>query len=147
MKNKIILGTIIGTFLIASAGCSNTKTLTCTSESQESGAKLTQQVLVTFDKNDTLSHVKITTKIDAEDDYADEMDEYEEMIKETVDSNEEEHIKISYKRNGNSLSQVMDYYVSDMSDEEKENNGFDDPDENSYDTLKENFEEQGYTCK
>ena len=67
MKNKIILGTIIGTFLIASAGCSNTKTLTCTSESQESGAKLTQQVLVTFDKNDTLSHVKITTKIDAED--------------------------------------------------------------------------------
>ncbi len=147
MKNKIILGVVMGAILISATGCDDGKKLTCTNEANEEGAKLSQEVVVSFNKEETISHVKVTSTIEAEDDYADQMDEYEEMVKETVEENKEENLKMSYKRNGNTLSQVTEYYVSKMSDEEKEDNGFSDPDENSYDALKETFEDQGYTCK
>ena len=147
MKNKLILGAVMGAILISATGCDEGRTLTCTNEADEEGAKLSQQVIVSFDKQDVISHIKITSVVEAEDDYEDELDDYEEMVKESIEDNEDEYIKISYKRNGNTLSQVTDYYIDQMSDEEKENEGIDDPDENSYDALKENFEDQGYTCK
>ena len=147
MKNKIILGMVMGAILVGATGCDEGRTLTCTNEADEEGAKLSQQVIVSFDKNENISHVKVTSVVEAEDDYADEMDDYEDMVKDSIEDNDEEHLKMTYKRNGNTLSQVTEYYVNQMSDEEKENNGFDDPDENSYDALKENFEDQGYTCK
>lgn len=147
MKSKLILGAVMGAILISATGCDEGRTLTCTNEADEEGAKLSQQVIVSFDKQDVISHIKITSVVEAEDDYEDELDDYEEMVKESIEDNEDEYIKISYKRNGNTLSQVTDYYIDQMSDEEKEDEGFDDPDENSYDALKENFEDQGYTCK
>ena len=147
MKNKLILGAVMGAILISATGCDEGRTLTCTNEADEEGAKLSQQVIVSFDKQDVISHIKITSVVEAEDDYEDELDDYEEMVKESSEDNEDEYIKISYKRNGNTLSQVTDYYIDQMSDEEKEDEGIDDPDENSYDALKENFEDQGYTCK
>lgn len=147
MKNKLILGAVMGAILISATGCDEGRTLTCTNEADEEGAKLSQQVIVSFDKQDVISHIKITSVVEAEDDYEDELDDYEEMVKESIEDNEDEYIKISYKRNGNTLSQVTDYYIDQMSDEEKEDEGIDDPDENSYDALKENFEDQGYTCK
>ena len=147
MKNKIILGMVMGAILVGATGCDEGRTLTCTNEADEEGAKLSQQVIVSFDKQEVISHIKITSVVEAEDDYADEMDDYEDMVKDSIEDNDEEYIKISYKRNGNTLSQVTEYYVNQMSDEEKEKEGIDDPDENSYDALKENFEDQGYTCK
>ena len=147
MKSKLILGAVMGAILISATGCDEGRTLTCTNEGNEEGAKLSQQVIVSFDKQDVISHIKITSVVEAEDDYEDELDDYEEMVKESIEDNEDEYIKISYKRNGNTLSQVTDYYIDQMSDEEKEDEGIDDPDENSYDALKENFEDQGYTCK
>lgn len=147
MKSKLILGAVMGAILISATGCDEGRTLTCTNEANEEGAKLSQQVIVSFDKQDVISHIKITSVVEAEDDYEDELDDYEEMVKESIEDNEDEYIKISYKRNGNTLSQVTDYYIDQMSDEEKEDEGIDDPDENSYDALKENFEDQGYTCK
>ena len=147
MKSKLILGAVMGAILISATGCDEGRTLTCTNEADEEGAKLSQQVIVSFDKQDVISHIKITSVVEAEDDYEDELDDYEEMVKESIEDNEDEYIKISYKRNGNTLSQVTDYYIDQMSDEEKEDEGIDDPDENSYDALKENFEDQGYTCK
>ena len=147
MKNKLILGAVMGAILISATGCDEGRTLTCTNEADEEGAKLSQQVIVSFDKQDVISHIKITSVVEAEDDYEDELDDYEEMVKESIEDNEDEYIKISYKRNGNTLSQVTGYYIDQMSDEEKEDEGIDDPDENSYDALKENFEDQGYTCK
>lgn len=147
MKNKIILGMVMGAILVGATGCDEGRTLTCTNEADEEGAKLSQQVIVSFDKQEVISHIKITSVVEAEDDYADEMDDYEDMVKDSIEDNDEEYIKISYKRNGNTLSQVTEYYINQMSDEEKEKEGIDDPDENSYDALKENFEDQGYTCK
>lgn len=147
MKNKIILGMVMGAILVGATGCDEGRTLTCTNEADEEGAKLSQQVIVSFDKQEVISHIKITSVVEAEDDYADEMDDYEDMVKDSIEDNDEEYIKISYKRNGNTLSQVTEYYINQMSDEEKEKEGIDDPDENSYDALKESFEDQGYTCK
>lgn len=147
MKSKLILGAVMGAILISATGCDEGRTLTCTNEANEEGAKLSQQVIVSFDKQDVISHIKITSVVEAEDDYEDELDDYEEMVKESIEDNEDEYIKISYKRNGNTLSQVTNYYIDQMSDEEKEDEGIDDPDKNSYDALKENFEDQGYTCK
>ena len=138
---------VMGAILVGATGCDEGRTLTCTNEADEEGAKLSQQVIVSFDKQEVISHIKITSVVEAEDDYADEMDDYEDMVKDSIEDNDEEYIKISYKRNGNTLSQVTEYYINQMSDEEKEKEGIDDPDENSYDALKENFEDQGYTCK
>ena len=37
--------------------------------------------------------------------------------------------------------------VTKMTEEEKDDFGFSDDDDNSYDTVKENLESEGYTCK
>ena len=82
MKNKFILGMVMGAILIGATGCDEDRTLTCTNEADEEGAKLSQQVIVSFDKNENVSHVKVTSVVEAEDDYADEMDDYEDMYEE-----------------------------------------------------------------
>ena len=146
MKKKLFLGALIGVMLLSVTGCGNSGTiLTCTMEDSSDGTTMTQEWNVSFE-NDIATKMTSITKIEVNDEYEEQLDQIEESLKET-DLQQTEGMKESFERDGNILTMTVEADVTKMTEEEKDDFGFSDNDDNSYDTVKENLESEGYTCK
>ncbi len=147
MKKRVILGSIAGVMLLTLTGCGGGKTLTCTMENSEDGMSQITEMRVSF-KNDTATSFKTTSTFEMGEEYSGYLDEFEDYLKDSMTSEfEDAGVDIDFQRDGNKFILTMGADFSEMTDEEKADLGFDESDDNSYDTIKSSLEDSGYTCK
>jgi len=139
MKNKKLLGVIgLGCSALLLTGCGGKK-LTCTMEDEQEGmGTMTMEMVFHFDKEgEKVENLDMEMGIEFDKDIDDEMKEfYESYFEETCeDEDAPEDCKVSTKDNSVTLKasgtpEELDY----------------DSDGN-YDEIKEEMEDDGYTCK
>ena len=128
-------------------GCGNTKTLTCTKQEENYYGNGAIGYRVTY-KSDTITTVEQKVSLEVTDEdyeyYLDNIeDEYEKEAK------EKESIGVNYNlnRQGNNLVFGITYNLNKMTDDELNDFGYSDDDNNSYEKIKSEMEEDGFTCK
>lgn len=144
MKKRIIFGATMGVMLLSLTGCGG-KTLTCTNTQEQTGMTMQAEVKVSF-RNDTASDLNMTVKTDIDDDYADRTSQFAKLLEEQYSSYEDSGFDVDVKSTNNTVTLTLGADFAHMTDEEKENLGFDSSD-NSYDAVKDSLEDSGFTCR
>lgn len=130
-KKGILLA---GCILLLTTGCGSKK-LTCTLEEDDQKSS----VEFTF-KDDVAERMNMEIQMEMEEDVdKDELDEQIKTFKEAYEGYGFEDVEVKAKNNVLNISLSMD--AAKFMDEE------DNKESLSYDSLKEEFEEDGYTCK
>ena len=144
MKRKkcIGLGLCCGAVLFLT-GCGNdAKTMLCTITDEDSG--IYQEYTLNFGANDLFESGHIVQDISVPESYRDYMDTYVDAVKEqfdtsdykdmdiTVTDNGEDTIRVEMNFNADQLSETMNVEMDDSA---------------TYDNVKEEMENAGYTCK
>ena len=145
MKKRVLLGIVAGVSLVTLSGCGNTQTLTCTQTQEDDGTTATQEMVVEFQNNEA-SKFTMTINMKAENANAEDLKTAEDMLKLSFSAFEENGINVDVSSDDTSVTAKVSADFSQMTDEEKEQIGFTGSD-NSYETIKESFESEGYTCK
>lgn len=145
MKRIGLIGGCFGIVLLMT-GCGNTKTLTCSMEEKTSYLTAAMGYQVTY-KDDEVTMIEQRMSLEAGDEAQTYLDSMEEEYNKEVRDLESDGIKFDLERKGNQLNFSAQYRINKMTDEELDDLGFSLDDDNSYETVKENLEEQGYTCK
>lgn len=146
MKHVGLIGGCFGLILLLT-GCGNTKTLTCTMNEESSYAKGIMGYQITY-KNDALSKVEQKFSVEVTDeDYVDYLDSLEEEYNDEVNEYQSDGIKYNLERNGNNLILGVTYNLGKMTKDELDEIGFYEEDDNSYENVKSELEDEGYTCK
>ena len=146
MKRIGFIGVSFGLVLFLT-GCGNTKTLTCTKQEENYYGNGAIGYRVTY-KSDIITTVEQKVSLEVTDEdyeyYLDNIeDEYEKEAK------EKESIGVNYNlnRQGNNLVFGITYNLNKMTDDELNDFGYSDDDNNSYEKIKSEMEEDGFTCK
>ena len=132
-------------------GCGNQKTLTCSMSEEDDGLSMNQELNVVYEE-DKIANVRMSMDAKITDD---QYQEYWDMFVSTMESQYEEKnadgIKVSTKSNDDnytfnitldvdlekaSADDLATYDLEDLADETA-----------TYEELKEQLEESGYTCK
>lgn len=145
MKKRVLLGIVAGVSLVTLSGCGNSQKLTCTQTQEDDGATATQEMVVEFQDNEA-SAFTMTMNMVAENASAEDLKTAEEMLKLSFSAFEENGMNVDVSSDDTSVTAKVSADFSQMTDEEKEQIGFTGSD-NSYETIKESFEREGYTCK
>ncbi len=132
--------------ILLMTGCGSTKTLTCSMEEKTSYLTGAMGYQVTY-KDDEVTMIEQRMSLEAGDEAQSYLDSMEEEYNREVRDLESDGIKFDLERKGNQLYFSTQYHINKMTDEELDDLGFSLNDDNSYETVKENLEEQGYTCK
>ncbi|MDD3187211.1 MAG: hypothetical protein PHD02_01910 [Bacilli bacterium] len=145
MKRTISLISIFF-LIIAITGCGNEKKLTCTQTITTENYGTQAITSVTSFKNDTISKQTITTEITLSDAMAIYKDEFFTSMQEsTNDMLNKNGIEVSYTENENVITENITITIADLDDNSKDLSNINS--EESYDELKADFENNGYTCK
>ena len=147
MKKRVILGSVAGVMLLTLTGCGGGKELTCTMENSEDGMSQITEMRVSF-KNDTATSFTATSTFEMGEEYSGYLDEFEDFLKDSMTSEfEDAGVDTDFQRDGNKFILTMGADFSEMTEDQKAALGFDESDDNSYDTIKASLEDSGYTCK
>ena len=144
MKKVLILGLACTLFL---TGCGSKK-LTCTISEEDSGMKMSGEVVFTFDgKGETIKKGNFNMNVQVEEKYAEYLDEMEEEFKEDY-GDLKEVADVSINTKDNKISVNIKYNAAKLNEDQKDELYFNGlySDEN-YENTKAEFEEDGYTCK
>lgn len=139
MKKSLIV--FMAIMLLAMTGCGNTKTLTCTAE--EDG----QKTVVTMKFKDD----KLTTMVqDMTLEFDNELEESEQtMVKSYLDlacsAYDYDGVECKVSASAKSASIYLSIDITKLNDEAKEELEY--SGDETYDSLKNEAEEDGYTCK
>ncbi len=132
-------------------GCGNQKTLTCSMSEEDDGLSMNQELNVVYEE-DKIANVRMS--IDAkitDDQYQEYWDMFVSMMESQYEEKNADGIKVSTKSNDDnytfnitldvdlekaSADDLATYDLEDLADETA-----------TYEELKEQLEESGYTCK
>lgn len=146
MKRIGIIGASFGAILLLT-GCGNTETLTCTMEEENYYVKGVMGYKVTY-KNDELYTVEQKASIEVTDDeYVSYLDELEKDYEDEKNEGQSAGVNYSLNRKGNNLVMGITYNINKMSEDELDSFGYSSDDDNSYEYVKSQLEDDGYTCK
>lgn len=146
MKRIGLIGVSFGMILLLT-GCGNTKTLTCTMQRSEDGTTGAMGYRVTY-KDDVISVIEEKMAYEGSgDDYLSQLDDLEKEFNEGVSEHETDGVKYDLERDGNRVEITVTYDLNKMTEEEREDIDFSFDDDNSYETVKSNFESQGMVCE
>lgn len=145
MKKRVLLGIVTGVSLVTLSGCGNTQTLTCTQTQEDDGTTATQEMVVEFQNNEA-SKFTMTMNMVAENASAEDLKTAEGILESTFSAFEENGMDVDVSSDDTSVTAKVSADFTKMTDEEKDEVGFTGSD-NTYETIKENFESEGYTCK
>lgn len=133
---------VLVVMLLVVTGCGGKK-LTCTMEEDGQTAKIVAE----FDKNDKAKNVKMNMTMQSEEEMTDEEQEYMKTYMELMCSAfDYEGVTCEVKTDKKAVDLVIEMNFAKMSAETKEELDFSE-EESTYDAMKKNFEESGYTCK
>ena len=135
MKRKLIALTALLVTAVTLTGCGNTKTLTCTMT--EDG--VTETHVYKFSK-DKLT--KMTYKEEMEAESEEQAQEYKKLAEESSELLSGEGITTKVDVKGKKVTSVMEADLSKMDDDAKKN-----VEDTTYDEVKKEEEEDGFSCK
>ena len=145
MKKRVLLGIVAGVSLVTLSGCGNTQTLTCTQTQEDDGTTATQEMVVEFQNNEA-SKFTMNINMKAENANAEDLKTAESILKSTFSTFEESGMDVDVSSDDTAVTAKVSADFTKMTDEEKDEVGFTGSD-NTYETIKENLESEGYTCK
>lgn len=143
MSKKIFMTVITGVMLLSLTGCG--KTLKCSITEEQSGMEMTQTMNVKF-KNDKASSVTANIDMKVDKEYQEYMDTFADTLKDEFKDFEENGMSLDIATKDDTIKVVIDANFDKMSDEQKNEIGFNSSD-NSYDAIKKSLEDSGYSCK
>ena len=150
-KLKLLSLVLIFVLCFLLTGCGNEKVLSCSKTEEDSGLIMTQKVDMTF-KDDKLTNVKMTINTEAsDDDIKDNWSYFVSVLDGQFQETNTNGIKLTKNNNEDDYTYivVLDADLKAASEEDLANYDLDslvDSDE-TYDSLKEQAEEGGFTCK
>ena len=150
-KLKLLSLVLIFVLCFLLTGCGNEKVLSCSKTEEDSGLIMTQKVDMTF-KDDKLTNVKMTINTEAsDDDIKDNWSYFVSVLDGQFQETNTNGIKLTKNNNEDDYTYtvVLDADLKAASEEDLANYDLDslvDSDE-TYDSLKEQAEEDGFTCK
>ena len=132
-------------------GCGNQKTLTCSMSEEDDGLSMNQELNVVYEE-DKIANVRMSMDAKITDDqYQEYWDMFVSMMESQYEEKNADGIKVSTKSNDNnytfnitldvdlekaSADDLATYDLEDLADETA-----------TYEELKDQLEESGYTCK
>lgn len=144
MKKVLVLGLACTLFL---TGCGSKK-LTCTISEDETGMKMSGEVVFTFDsKGEAIKKGEFNMNVEVEEKYAEYIDEMKEEFEEDY-GDLKEVADVQIKTNDNKIDINIKYNATKLNEDQKDQlyfNGL--YAEENYEDTKAEFEDQGYTCK
>lgn len=138
-KFLMFLACVVVAFILT--GCSS-DTLTCSISDSEDGVDTSSTINVDFD-NDKVSAFSMEMNVTLSDEYSSYLDTYKSLYESSFESFEEYGGDVNITTDDNSLKVELSLDVDKLSEEEKEDMGFND---DTRDSIKESFEDDGYTC-
>lgn len=135
MKKNLLAVVVAAVAVTTLAGCGNTKTLTCTSESDE----LKQTQIYKYEK-DELKKVTMEEEIEAESD--DEAKELKATVEEEMKFFDMDGVTAKVSQKGKKVTATVEMTIDKLSDEYKSSINT-----QSYDDVKTSLEADGYSCK
>lgn len=145
MKKRVLLSSLVGILLLSLTGCGSTETLVCTQTQEEDGATMDMKMEVVF-KDNLASEFTMTTDMKFDEEYADYMDTAKESFEDEFSSYKENGMDVDIQTEGTTLTAIVGANFDELTDEEKENLGFD-PEENTYESVRAELEDSGLTCE
>ena len=151
MVKGVKLFGILAISVLFITGCGNQKTLTCSMSEEDDGLSMNQELNVVYEE-DKIANVRMS--IDAkitDDQYQEYWDMFVSMMESQYEEKNADGIKVSTKSNDDnytfnitldvdlekaSADDLATYDLEDLADETA-----------TYEELKEQLEESGYTCK
>ena len=144
MKRILIGATLLVTLASLTACGSSGKTLTCTQTVSEDNGFSNEEVIVYKLNKNKIKSAKITSTIIAEGDYAQYIEEYKTNAKEAADDyNKLDGVSAKVDSKDNKVSVIIDLKADKMNEDNYNlyNMG------ESYESLKDKYSKDGYTCK
>jgi len=144
MKKVLFVGLFCTLIL---TGCGG-KTLTCTMSEEEDGMTMSNEMKFTFDKEgEKITKGSVVFDVEVDEEYAEYLDELEEDLKDEFEDIED-FADVKLKTKNNSFSVEIKYSTKDLSEDELEELYYADIyDDVTYEELKEELEDSGFTCK
>ena len=144
MKKGVIFGTLAGIMLLSLTSCGNSGTkLTCTQSDEQEQGTLREDMVVTF-KEDHIDTLDITFQIDVNDEYAEYVDELEDSMKDLIEQYEKYATDYDVRTSGNTIRGILRVEYNKLSEEAREEADLNDV---TYDSMKEEMEDSGFTCR
>lgn len=141
---RILMGATLLVTIVSLTACGDSgKTLTCTQSKSDNGFTNEEKVVYKLKKNKVKS-ATLTTTIKAEGDYAQYIEDYKTNAKETADDfNKLDGVSAKVESKDNKVSVIIDLNPEKMSEDNYNlyNMG------ESYESLKDKYSKDGYTCK
>lgn len=131
-------------FAFILTGCGNTSTLTCTKTSTEDGMETKENIKVTFEK-DKPSKAEMSMDMKFDDDTKDYIDLTYNMLDTALESVEQDGLVIDKEKTDDSIRVKLNVDFSKVESTEELDFSID-SDENK-ETIKNDFESDGYECK
>ena len=150
-KLKLLSLVLIFVLCFLLTGCGNEKVLSCSKTEEDSGISMEQTIDVTF-QDDKITNVKMTINTEAsDDDIKDNWSYFVSVLDGQFQETNTNGIKLTKNNNEDDYTYtvVLDADLKAASEEDLANYDLDslvDSDE-TYDSLKEQAEEDGFTCK
>ncbi len=145
MKKLRVLS-VLFLFTIIVTGCGGEKTLTCTKSDDSTGMTMNQNIVTTF-KSNKATKVDMSIDVVVDDQYKSQIGNIESSLKKQFSSYEEQKgvtFKTSTKDKTVNVNIVAD--LEKMDDAARKKLNITATDE-KYDDVKEDFEDEGYSCK
>lgn len=144
MKRILIGATLLVTLASLTACGSSGKTLTCTQTVSYDNGFSTEEVIVYKLNKNKVKSAKITSTVIADGAYAEHVEEYKTNAKEAADDyNKLDGVSAKVDSKDNRISVIIDLKADKMSEDNYNlyNMG------ESYESLKDKYSKDGYTCK
>lgn len=142
---RILTGATILVTLVSLTACGGSgKTLTCTQSKTEPNGFTSEEKLVYKLKKNKVKSATLTSTIKAEGDYAQYIEDYKTNAKEAADDfNKLDGVSAKVESKDNKVSVIVDLKADKMSEDNYNlyNMG------ESYESLKDKYSKDGYTCK
>ena len=143
MKKALMgLAAVALTFILTGCG---TETLTCTMSQSETGMKMDQKAVITFEDNE-VTNINMNVDVNVDETYSSYVDFMKSMLEEQFKSYSDNGGKVNVDSENNKISIKIDMDVKNMTDDQKKNLDLEDVYGTKDATIKE-LESQGYTCK
>ena len=143
MKKALMgLAAVALTFILTGCG---TETLTCTMSQSETGMKMDQKAVITFEDNE-VTNINKNVDVNVDETYSSYVDFMKSMLEEQFKSYSDNGGKVNIDSENNKISIKIDMDVKNMTDDQKKNLDLEDV-YGTKDATKKELESQGYTCK
>lgn len=122
-------------------GCGG-KTLKCTRTEEESGMKMSEEIVAKF-KEDKISSIVLNAEIEVPDDMKELMDAFKSSLEEEFKGDNYKDAKVKIETKDNRIIAKVEMDATKLTKEQLEDINLKD----TFEEAKKSLEEQGYSCK